>query len=68
MKQGTVKSHINSKFKMADRDLQWARVGISSTTSLPCHVTWGQEVPLPLWPRSSWRGCKCLEGSGLVFP
>lgn len=41
---------------------------ISSVTSLPCHVTWGQEVPSPLWPRRSWRGCKCLEGRGLVFP
>lgn len=53
LKQGTIKSYINLKFKMTDRDLQWAMRGHSLHLGLPCWVTLGQGVPSLVWATGS---------------
>lgn len=53
LKQGTIKSYINLKFKMTDQDLQWAMRGHSLHLGLPCWVTLGQEIPSLVWAMGS---------------
>lgn len=65
VKQGTIRSYINPKFKTADWDLQWSvrEHQFHPRPTLPYDLGAGSHLA-PL----AQRGWKCLEGRGLVFP